>query len=131
MWVSCSCEKPINLPALPLPLRVYDVFLRQLACAPFRLTCVPLGRQETLQHQDVEDLHGLLQLSARGSCCREEDILLPRWPLTRPADNGPGMLPLTLPPDGAKPFSGRCQAKAKAQARVQAQWTLDRELRTR
>ena len=40
----------------------------------------PLGRQETLQHQTVEDLHWLLQLPAHRCHRGREDLLLPwRW----------------------------------------------------
>mmetsp|Transcript_7290 Transcript_7290/g.21525 ORF Transcript_7290/g.21525 Transcript_7290/m.21525 type:complete len:308 (+) Transcript_7290:380-1303(+) len=45
--------------------------------------------QAAVQHQDVEDLHGLLQLPARGGHRRREDLLLPRRPLAGAAAAGP------------------------------------------
>ena len=47
-----------------------------------------LRRQKEVQHQAVEDLHGLFQLSPRGRHCGREDLLLPRRPQPRPPVHG-------------------------------------------
>ena len=44
--------------------------------------------QATLQHQTLEDIHRLFQLSARGGDHRREDLLLPRRSLARFAVHG-------------------------------------------
>lgn len=44
--------------------------------------------QAPVQHQAVEDVHGLLQLPAHRRHCGREDILHARRPLARPAGHG-------------------------------------------
>ena len=46
------------------------------------------GRQETLQHQTVENIHRLFQLSPHRRHCGREDLLLPRGVVSRFAEHG-------------------------------------------
>lgn len=83
---SCSISPP-SLPVCAL-LPVVRSFSHPIFNPPF-LKCLPSLRQAPVQHQAVEDLHGLLQLSAGGGHRGRKNLLHARRPQPGAERHGP------------------------------------------